>query len=213
MLPETLLVILVLCVLFVASLFDLKTREIPDTLSYGFIVAALGIRLFFGLTTSLEYFWYGIIGFGVAFIVGYILYEMKQMGGGDAKLLMGLGAAFGSFGLSFLFALALAILLIGGMYCLLWATGIFLKEKQKTVPRFKDALRKNRLGHIMTLSVAGIFLFLSFFVPVFLQLLFFMIILAIIITFYLLLFIRVVEQVGFVHHIPVDKLTEGDWLA
>lgn len=209
MLPETILIIFALSVLFVAAIFDLKTREIPDTLSYGFIVGALVFRLFFGLS----YFWYGFLGFGLAFILGYVLYQVKQMGGGDAKLMMGLGAAFGSFGLSFLFALALAILFIGGTYCLFWAMGIFIRERKRAVPQFKGLLRKNRVGHILTLSVAFLFFLIGFFVPSFLQVLFLLMIVGLIVVFYLLLFIHVVEEVGFVHCIPLSKVTEGDWLA
>jgi len=92
MLADLILVGVTLLVLLIASIFDLKTREIPDTLSYGLIVVALSIRLINGVTAhAFSYFLYGLIGLGVAFIFGYVLYHLKQMGGGDAKLLMGFG--------------------------------------------------------------------------------------------------------------------------
>ena len=52
---EIILISLSLIVLLVASIFDIKTREIPDLLSYSFIASVLGIRLIYSLFTDFSF--------------------------------------------------------------------------------------------------------------------------------------------------------------
>lgn len=214
MFADLILVGVTLLVLLIASIFDLKTREIPDTLSYGLIIVALSLRLITGVAShTFSYFLYGLLGLGVTFIFGYLLYHLKQMGGGDAKLLMGFGAAFGSFGLAFLVALALAILFIGGLYCFLWAFGIFVRYREKAWPLFLNEIKKYRRLHCILLALCVFVLVLGFLTLTVTQILLAALVVALITSFYLSIFIRVVEKVSFLRSVPVKDLTEGDWLA
>jgi len=78
--------------LTIATLTDLRKREIPDTLSAGLLVLALLAKCLGWHPVS----WTGIlIGFGAAFLVSFALFAMGGFGGGDVKLLAALGATLG----------------------------------------------------------------------------------------------------------------------
>ena len=88
--------ITVLISLIIASITDIKTREVPDWLNYGLIVFGLGSRLIYSIALSdFSFFLYGLTGFLVFFIIANIMFYSAQWGGGDSKLLMGLGAVIG----------------------------------------------------------------------------------------------------------------------
>lgn len=81
-----------------AAAQDLKTREVPDALSSGLIAtgfAAAILRISFGAPIGVLI--NTTLGFAFGYGVGALLYFAKQWGGGDAKLLAGLGALFGFF--------------------------------------------------------------------------------------------------------------------
>lgn len=90
-LPDYFLLIVAAIGLFVASLFDLKTREIPDIIPYTIIGVAAMTKISLGLAVAPWYFISAIFSFGLFIIVGYLLYSWNIIGGGDAKLIMAMG--------------------------------------------------------------------------------------------------------------------------
>src|SRR3989344_151340 len=84
--------------LIASSIVDIQKREAPDWLSYSLIVFGLGSRLIYSLILK-DYMivLFGLLGLLAAFIFAMLMYYTKQWGGGDAKLLMGLGAVIGNF--------------------------------------------------------------------------------------------------------------------
>ena len=90
------LVILCLVVLIIGSITDIRTREIPDWISYGLIFAGIGAR---AIASSMQgdptYFYDGLFGFAFFFALAALLFFTGQWGGGDSKLLMGMGATIG----------------------------------------------------------------------------------------------------------------------
>lgn len=81
-----------------ATIQDLKTREVPDSLNSGLIVlgfALAALRWAFG--EGWEVIVNTTLGFGFGYGFGALLYYARQWGGGDAKLLAGLGALLGMF--------------------------------------------------------------------------------------------------------------------
>ena len=76
----------------IATLFDLKSREIPDTISVVLLAWAI-------LGKSMGWIdvpWVSMgIGAVVGFALGAILFAMGGLGGGDVKLVAALGAAIG----------------------------------------------------------------------------------------------------------------------
>ncbi len=86
---------LLACVL--ASYFDLKTREIPDSLTTLLIAAGLGIRFLFSIHSG-EWglFTDGAISALFLGAFGYLMYLTRQWGGGDTLLIAGIGTTIGS---------------------------------------------------------------------------------------------------------------------
>ena len=95
MVLDVTLIILALIVLFIASYTDLKTREVPDWLNYSLIFSAFGIRTIFSFELGWEIIISGLIGFVIALSIALLFYYTGQWGGGDSKLLMGMGAIIG----------------------------------------------------------------------------------------------------------------------
>jgi len=97
---------LVLALLMVATVYDLRTREIPDWISVAIAILAVAAA-----STG----WLGIdlvivaIGGIVGLTMGYLLFRFAKLGGGDAKLIAALGMLVGPVGLFIvLFGTALA---------------------------------------------------------------------------------------------------------
>ncbi len=108
-----LLFIAVLTLLVVASICDVRRREVPDWIAVAVFLAAVvaatlgvaGIR-----------FWMVATGGLLGLAVGAAMFRFAHFGGGDAKLLGAIGALLGPVGLLFvLFAMALA----GGVLALI----------------------------------------------------------------------------------------------
>src|SRR3990167_4701638 len=82
--------------LAVASYTDLKTREVPDWLNYGLISVGLGLNLLFSaIFWKWNFIVNSVIGLIIFFIIAYLMFQFGQWGGGDSKMLMGLGALIG----------------------------------------------------------------------------------------------------------------------
>lgn len=116
----------------VAAARDLKTRTVPDWISAGLLLWALAATGF-GLS-SLS--WLSLLGgLGIALGVGAVLFSLNPegIGGGDVKLLAGLGAVVGYgnvFVLLFWVAVAIGLLslvaLLRGQRDLAWVPAIAL---------------------------------------------------------------------------------------
>lgn len=97
---------IVFLLLIVATVFDLRTREIPDWIS-----TAIAILAVVAAATG----WLGIglvlvsIGGVLGLTIGYLLFRFTKLGGGDAKLIAALGMLVGPVGLLIvLFGMAIA---------------------------------------------------------------------------------------------------------
>jgi Flp pilus assembly protein protease CpaA len=81
-----------------ATIQDLKTREVPDSLSSGLIVLGFALALVrFAFGDGWGVVVNSALGFGFGYGIGALLYFLRQWGGGDAKLLAGFGALLGFF--------------------------------------------------------------------------------------------------------------------
>ena len=75
-----------------ACAFDLRTRRIPNALTFG--AAAAGF-LFHGLFSGLAGFGWSVAGWAVGLLLFLPLFLLRGMGGGDVKLLAAIGAWIG----------------------------------------------------------------------------------------------------------------------
>ena len=213
MVVDVLLISIILIVLIISAYCDIKTREIPDWLNFSFIFAAFGIRAILSTLHGINFLISGIIGFIICFGLAYLFYYTNQWGGGDSKLLMGVGAAIGvSYPLSSeslqLLWFFLALLFFGALWGLFWMIGVAIKKRDLFMVHFKLVLQKQKILHLITLIITLFLiiftLFYNFIWPL---------TLLIPITFYLMIFVTSVEKsCFFVRRNPKD-LTEGDWLA
>lgn len=213
MVIELILIPLTIIVLLIASYADLKRREVPDWLSYGFLMAVLGIRAIFSVEQGWTILISGLLGLLVGFAIACLLYYTNQWGGGDSKLLMGMGALLGiniplqSSSLN-LFWFLLALLFLGAVYGLIWMLVVAMKYKHTFREQWVLTLRHSKRWQItialFTLGLALLAVTYPFVWPIvpFPAL-----------VLYLFLFVNTVERGCFYIYRAPRQLVEGDWLA
>jgi len=210
-----LFLIVLFLALLIASYRDIQTREVPDTLSYGLIMfGLLGSGIIALQTSNLAFFIEHLMGCLVGTAIGVGMYYGRQWGGGDAKLLMGVGAILGfsweNFNLVVFFIL---LIFLGAVYGMFWTAGIALYHKKKFLPAFKKRLRD--AARVRTTLLATLFLiFIAlFFVPYEFK---FMLGVGMVLLYmltYSWLLVKTVEDTIMIKIYPISKLVEGDWIV
>ena len=202
--------------LFFASICDIKTREIPNWLSFSLIIFALGARFFYSLFSgdySFEIFYQGVIGIGVFFILGNLFYYGRVFAGGDAKLFIALGAVLG-FNISFFNNLRLwvvfvfLIFLIGAFYGFAWSIYLSYKHFNLFKKRFKKNFEKNKKVFYFFIALG----FLLFILGGLVNYLFFIYGFFVLVFPFIYIYAKSVDEGCMIKTVEVDKLTEGDWL-
>src|SRR3989338_8291181 len=150
MVMDWILVVLGLVGLFVASVADLRTREVPDWLSYGLIASGVMLRLLHSSIYGVwEYAGYGLLGFVMMMGFGCLMFYARQWGGGDAKIMMGVGALYAtrpffvpSHVIPFLGLVVVNILMVGMVYGVAYGVWLAVKNKKSFVKVVKEESRK-----------------------------------------------------------------------
>lgn len=210
--------------LIVGTITDLRTREVPDWINYSMIAAGIGINALSALILKdYSIIIYSILGLAVFWMISHFLFYTGQWGGGDAKMLMGIGALLGikiTTGFPFidasqmLVAFLVNMVIAGFLYGLAAAGYIAFMNKRKFLRRFKkdlERMNKIRIAAIM----AGLLLILASltFNQFYLKFGFAMLAITIIFSFYLWMFVKSVENSCMYKLVSPEKLTEGDWIA
>lgn len=206
--------ILALIWIIFASVQDLRKREVANWLNFSLIIFALGFRLFSGLFSGegFQILWQGIIGLGIFFILGNVLYYGKMFAGGDAKLMIALGAVLPissifSINLKIFFSFFLLFLFAGAIYGLIATVRISLTNFKEFKKDFIKRLKKNKIKVYCIMLIGLTFVIGGFFETIFFS------IGALIFAFpYLYLYARSVDERCMVKKVKVGDLTEGDWL-
>ena len=94
---EAILLVPVL-LLVIASAIDLRTREIPDWISVALVLIGITAA---GFGWAGVRWWMVLSGLLLGFLIGLALFRFAKFGGGDAKLIAGIGAILGPVGLLF----------------------------------------------------------------------------------------------------------------
>jgi prepilin peptidase CpaA len=146
----SLLTVAVLLTALVGCVHDLRDRRIPNALTIGALVTALGLRAVFGGDEFAE----GLMGAGVALGILLPLFFMGGVGGGDAKLLIAVGAFIGPKG--FIVAL-LATAIAGGVIALAYSIrrGVILPALLNTRGLLTWVVTGGRRGERTTLQMEG----------------------------------------------------------
>lgn len=194
---------------------DLKTREIANWLNFSLIIFALGFRFFYSLFAgnNFNFFYQGLIGLGIFFILGNIFYYGKLFAGGDAKLLIALGAILPlteslTINLKIFIATLLIFFVVGAIYTFITSLAIGLKHRKKVSKEFKHQFKLNRKHVLFSLVSAIIFAILSF---ITIQGIIYFAILIFMLP-YVYIYAKAVDESCMVKKIRASELREGDWL-
>ena len=223
MIIDILLITLGLAGLIFASVTDLKTREVPDWLNFSLISIGFALRLIHSLTyNDWPFFLYALLGFSVMFIVGNLMYYLKQWGGGDTKLLMALGVIFATSpkfltqrldSLPFLLILFINIILAGAVYGLIYSIYLALKNKRKFTREIKNLLPKYKKYRNISLLLSLLLIIAGIFIKIkLIKLSLLMLALLVLIYLYAYIFIRAIENSCMLKVISAKDLTPGDWV-
>lgn len=207
--------------LVIGSITDLKTREVPDWVNYGMVFSGLGLNLLFSVIYSNPSFAINsILGLVIFFGIAYIMFYAGQWGGGDSKMLMGLGAMIGidvgALSTQFLSGFIINALFVGAVYGLFWSFYLVLKNRKKFWAGFTKALSEKNAVKTKKLLLVSLVLFFalflianSYYAKIFVLSLAFLALS----TFYLWAFVRTVEKTCMHRLVEPSKLTEGDWIV
>lgn len=208
------LICLALVWLLFATIQDLKKREVANWLNYSLIVFAIAFRFFYCLFDSLDFsfFYQGLIGLGIFYVLGHLFYYGRIFAGGDAKLMIALGAVL-PLSTSFVINMELllfyvfAFFVVGALYGLVISLFLTIKHfrifKKEFVKQLK--LRKKFVYLIMFLGLVvmgfGLIenLFFSFGIVIF-------------ILPYFYIYAKAIDECCMIKKIKTSSLTEGDWL-
>ena len=207
------LIVLAIIWLVFASVYDLRKRIVPNWLSFSLIIFALGFRFFYSLfNENFLVFYQGLIGLGVFFIIGNLLYYGRVFAGGDTKLMIALGPVLGfsesiTKNLELFLFFVILFLFVGGIYGLAWSVFLVSRNFKIFKKEFINQFNKGRRFIFSLLIFALFFIVMSFFDGIFIYLG-----ILIFATPYLYLYAKAVDNTALIKKTSVSKLEEGDWL-
>jgi len=212
--------------LIIGTITDFQKREVPDWLNYALISIGLGLRLIHLIIyKEINFFLYGIIGFVVFFGLGYLMYYTGQWGGGDTKMMMGLGAIFATYpvflrnyltpylNIPFLAIFVMNVALAGAFYGLLYSVFLGIKHRAKFAAEFKKSTKKFQKLRMASFVVFIVLFILTFLSPNLYYFFFLVVVALAILTSYIWVFSKVVEKVCMLKKVSPEALTEGEWIA
>ncbi len=220
---DIIITITVITALCIASITDLKKREVPDWISYGLLFFVLSTRTLQAIITKTpSYFYLTIASFFIFLLFGNLMYFTKQWGGGDTKLITSLGSAFAlrpshlaSSIIPFPLIILINILIVGTIYGMVYAIILAIKNKKIFSTQFSkiNSTKKIKIAKSIFLTIALLMIALSFKIPnnkLKIQLnilaLFFLTIP------YIFSIIKSVENSCMYRKVKTSKLEEGDWV-
>ncbi len=173
--------------LLIGSTTDLQRREVPDYINYGLIAAACGIRLLHAiLMNDWLQLLFAVIGGFFCFGIACIFFYTGQWGGGDAKMLIAMGALFATFhsfvlsaqytvpaiffawfpdgliqhildyNLLFIGYLIINILIAGAIYGILWSLALAVIHRTAWWDAVKKLLRTKRMRVIGVAAIISV---------------------------------------------------------
>ncbi len=197
--------------IIVATMQDLKRREVDNWLNLFLIFSSL-IFVFYGaiLSGNLDIIFH--VGFLiiVMFVVMNLFYYGRVFAGGDAKLLFAMTAFF--LGLTFwesiinIGVFLLFLMVSGSIYGLSYSFILWFQNRGKVNAEMKIIAKKKSIRYVVLLSV--ILMMLGFFDS------FFLLIGVLLFIFpFLFIFAKGLENVSMIREVLGSELREGDWLV
>lgn len=208
--PEIFLFGLGLLWLVFASVQDWKTREIANWLNFSLLIFALSFRFFYAVFFQRwDFFASGIFGVGIFFLLAHILYYGHVFAGGDAKLLIALGAVLPIYPNYFQSVSVFLILffLFAFFYGMIWSASLAFFNWKNVRKKFIYLFNRYKTYVFLSFPFVLIFLIAGFFSNFMFAIAFIIFILP-----FLYLFAKSIDEVCMVHACFVKGLREGDWL-
>ncbi len=225
MLQYPLLVQLItLAFLSAAAVNDVKKREVPNWVNYGLVVAGLGLGLLHSIVAfDWHFLVFSIAGALAALALSALMFYTGQWGGGDSKLLIGMGAVLGlaftakppflgveSQFVSFLFNLVA----ISVAYAIVIGTVLAVKNRKKFAAAARKQLESYSLLRKLLLIVSAVGLAIIIAVnDVALRFAFVALLATLFFGLYLSIMAKAVEKACMLRLVSPLRLTEGDWIA
>ena len=221
-----LLAIVTILFLAAAAYWDLKTYEVPDWVSYGLLASATGIRALDSVSaSSWQPLIEGTAGLIVFLAASLVMYYSGQWGGGDVKLMWGLGMAIGLplsaqkpfvdiFSWPLLLVFWLNMLFLGAIWGISWLLAYSMKSRSRIRREFRARLQKYSririalLALFLPVAIASYVMRFNFAAMALLGLY-----LIIALLFYIVIYVRAVEHTHLYKWKKPKELTEGDWIA
>ena len=100
--PPPAIGILLSLIVIPAAALDIKTRRIPNWLSFSGLLLGVILNTFLGEWNGL---WFSLKGLGLAFAIYFVLHLLRGMGAGDVKLMAAVGSVAGPGGWIWIFIL------------------------------------------------------------------------------------------------------------
>ncbi len=207
----------------IGTITDIQKREVPDWVNFSLIGAGLGISTLYSI--HLNNYWiiaFSLTGLAAGYAIGALMYYTGQWGGGDAKMIMGIGALTGLpflpswWGQTPFFALFLLLsVFAGAAYGIVWMFVLFIKHRKRVLKRLSERLHtKNMIRTRIAIIIAAVIIAATgFFFPGPITFMFVVLAALLYLTFYFSLAVKAVEETCFVQQRSVDKLVEGDWMV
>ncbi|MEK6873669.1 MAG: A24 family peptidase [Nanoarchaeota archaeon] len=210
------LIILTLIWILAAIYKDFRKREIPNWLNFSLLIFALAFRLFYSIfTNNYGFILWGLAGFAIFFVLANLFYYGRLFAGGDAKLMMSLGAIvpftnswFDNLLIGMLFVMSL--LLFGAIYSTFYSVGLAFGNLDKFSKDFKRRIYDNKLYVMLDFSVLILFVIFGLFIKESLIFLVGGILFTLPFIYY---YTKSVEQSCLIEYTSYKDLTPGDWLA
>lgn len=197
--------------ILVATLQDLKRREVDNWLNLILVLISLSYIFYKALHENPQTII--LTGFIIAimFILMNIFYHGRIFGGGDAKLLFSMSAFF--VGAEFIESAAnlgifiLFLMISGSIYGTIYSLIKYIKNRKEVNKEFKRGIKKHKKAVLSVLILGGISFVLS-------NSLIFKILSSLILLFpFLYIFAKELENISMIKIIRGKDLREGDWLA
>ncbi len=215
--------IIIFAALILGSITDLKKREVPDTLNYSLIALGITINLALSIIRS-DYtlLLNSITGLAAGFAIGALFYYTGQWGGGDAKLVMGIGAVIGLNPLTIFTTLPtfilfiLTSLVVGAIYGAIWLSILAIKHKKEFKKEYQKILKTNKTKktYKIILLVCALILLIGVLINIDYKIIIFgyFTLIFLTISLYAKDFLKAIENSVLIKKIKINDLTEGDWI-
>lgn len=197
-----------------ASIHDIKKNEIANWLSFSLIIFVMSFRFFFSffLQDNFNFFYQGLIGLGIFFIIGNLLYYLRLFAGGDGKLMISMGTLLPfsqntNINLELYLIFIIILLFIGAIYGLLFSIILGIKNFKILKKEFPKQIKKNKkyinylMIFIILLLISSIYIKIFFYIGLFLFIL-----------IYLFIYTKIIDEKCMIKKQKTENLVEGDWL-